>query len=148
MDDSRTPDTDLDHWADWPLCPQCNHRRQAICDSCQFPGNDFPLADYLESIEISPIGRFEQGDQGAAEYHEEQPRETAPRVLLMCPQCDEAFPPHFYRTCQWCGHEFESGRQLENPLADQLTPQAMWTLFALALLGVGALWWFLWVTSR
>jgi hypothetical protein len=142
MHDTTTED-DPQQWADWPLCPECQHRRQAICDSCQFPGNDFPLAEFMDSIEIAPIGQFENG-----EHVEAEPRESTPRILLMCPQCDEAFPPRFYRQCQWCGHEFESGRRIDSPITEPLTPQAIWTIFALAVFCVGALGWFIWVTSQ
>ena len=131
-----------DEWADWPRCPRCERRRQTMCDSCQYAADQFPLAEYLEAMEVTPIGKFEGG-----QLQEDQPRDSTFRVLLMCPRCDEAFAPKFYRTCHWCGHEFESGREIENPLAEQLTPRVMWTIFALSLLVVASLFYFMIITS-
>ena len=142
MTDSTIDHEESDEWADWPLCPKCQKRRQAVCDGCHFAADHFPLAEYLEAVEVSPIGKFD-----GKEYREGEPRESTFRVLLMCPQCEEAFRPKFYRTCHWCGHEFESGRQVDNPLAEQLTPRVMWTIFALALLGLVSVAYFLIVTS-
>ena len=31
--------------------------------------------------------------------------EPAVEILLVCPQCDEAFAPRFYRHCPQCGHD-------------------------------------------
>jgi len=38
-----------------------------------------------------------------------------PDVMLICPTCDEAFSPRFYRWCENCGHDFGSGREDEPP---------------------------------
>ena len=35
--------------------------------------------------------------------------------MLLCPTCDEAFSPRFYRWCENCGHDFGSGREDEPP---------------------------------
>ena len=142
MDESSPEPGQPQSWDQWPLCPRCHARRQAVCESCQYAADDFPLAEYLESVEVLPIGRFE-----GEEYHDEEPRSAMQQILLMCPQCEEAFRPRFYRICHWCGFEFESGRHLENPLADPISPRVIWTIFGLVLLGVVSLLYFLWVTS-
>ncbi len=37
---------DEDSWADWPVCPECNRRRQTVCPVCDTPGIDFPLVAF------------------------------------------------------------------------------------------------------
>lgn len=32
-------------------------------------------------------------------------------VMLLCPTCDEAFSPRFYRWCENCGYDFGEGRE-------------------------------------
>lgn len=41
--------------------------------------------------------------------------DDGPGVMLICPTCDEAFSPRFYRWCENCGHDFGSGREDEPP---------------------------------
>ena len=38
-----------------------------------------------------------------------------PAVMLLCPTCDEAFSPRFYRWCENCGYDFGNGREGEPP---------------------------------
>ena len=40
--------------------------------------------------------------------------DAGPDVLLVCPICDEAFPPRFFRRCRKCGHDFGSGPELDS----------------------------------
>ena len=37
----------------------------------------------------------------------------APVVMFVCPTCDEAFTPRFFRRCRQCGHDFGSGPDIE-----------------------------------
>lgn len=37
--------------------------------------------------------------------------EDGSEVMLLCPTCDEAFSPRFYRWCANCGYDFGSGRE-------------------------------------
>jgi hypothetical protein len=76
-------------WKDWPICPQCQTRRQVRCAVCGSAGTDFPLADISES-----------GGQ--------------PLVLLMCDACDDHFRPEFFRLCHQCGHDFGDGIAVES----------------------------------
>jgi hypothetical protein len=39
---------------------------------------------------------------------------AAPAVMLVCPICDEAFPPKFFRRCRHCEHDFGSGLELDS----------------------------------
>ena len=42
----------------------------------------------------------------------------------MCPQCDEAFAPRFYRRCPQCGHDEGTGIDVQpwdvEPLSDKM----------------------------
>jgi hypothetical protein len=48
--------------------------------------------------------------------------DDALEILLVCPQCDEAFPPRFYRHCPECGDDEGEGFQVQprsfQPLSD------------------------------
>jgi uncharacterized protein (DUF983 family) len=35
-----------------------------------------------------------------------------PVVMFVCPTCDEAFVPRFFRRCRHCGHDFGSGPEM------------------------------------
>ncbi|MFO0817083.1 MAG: DUF2007 domain-containing protein [Pirellulales bacterium] len=86
-------------WEDWPCCPRCRRRRLTYCPSCHTAGTKFPLAEFVspESPD-APIRLV--GD------NRENPYDS---VLVVCPTCDEAFTPQFYRRCENCGHEFGGG---------------------------------------
>ncbi len=79
-------------WEHWPTCPSCNRRRQTVCPVCGVAGDGFPLADYLAPPE--PLRGSRQADKPPLRVEED-----GLEVLLICPQCDEAFPPSFYRYC-------------------------------------------------
>jgi hypothetical protein len=62
----------------------------------------------------------------------------------MCPQCDEAFQPQFYRVCPACGCDAEEGLQVEQVHAygqdGQLPRMALGLAALLCLLSLW-LWW-------
>lgn len=71
-------------WEDWPVCPNCHQRRDALCEICGTRGTKFALADLVD----------EPGRQS---------------VLLHCDTCDDHFRPQFFRVCHHCGHDFGNG---------------------------------------
>jgi hypothetical protein len=126
----------------WPQCPDCDARRSTRCPVCQTAGTDFAEADpeFLGSLGL-PDG-FDPGEEAeqaapascdCGSTHcgnrEQLPsEETAaiepaveaspdavlqPRLALTCSTCDEPFVPEFPRRCEWCGHEFPDGYDLE-----------------------------------
>ena len=127
-DDSlpREPELGTPRWQ-WPCCPQCSRRRQARCPTCDLGSDDFPLADYLPGLETEAVENPPSG------------------LLLMCPTCDEAFAPQFYRYCQQCGHDFGGGVVPDATEADALTGRAAVVLFALVLLALAMLVYFWWL---
>ena len=85
------------------------------------PGDDDAAADALPPASSSP---------GSGE---------GPAVLLVCPTCDEAFSPRFYRWCENCGYDFGYGREggpPEEPAANYRVVLALVALVAL----LGGLW--------
>jgi hypothetical protein len=116
----------------WPTCPNCKHRRQAICPICETAGADFPLADEV------------------AEPHDDDPlaitsaiaddADPLGRKALLCPMCDEPFVPEYLRRCEWCGHDFGHGAELPEAAHDDIEPinWRVWTLIGV-LAALGAL---------
>jgi len=100
--DSEWPTDPLD-WEDWPCCPRCRRRRLTHCPACHTAGTDFPLAEFVSPDSPDEPIRLVADD----------PDGRHDGVLIVCPTCDEAFSPEFYRRCENCGHEFERG--LEPP---------------------------------
>jgi hypothetical protein len=120
---------ELAPWLSWPQCPICAQRRQARCPTCGFAADDFPLADYQElgAVSRSPLGATELQIADA---------ELDEAILLMCPQCEEAFRPHFYDRCAACGYNFGEGIRLDM-VENDLTPRVVWaTAGLLTFLGV------------
>jgi hypothetical protein len=62
-----------------------------------------------------------------------------PGVMLLCPTCDEAFSPRFYRWCESCGHDFGSGREGGPPEETATNYRIVLALFALVA-GLVGLW--------
>ena len=98
VDDGTT-----DQWRDWPLCPQCGQKRQALCSICGTAGTDFPYVDTIRS----PSGQ---------------------QVLLYCRTCDDHFRPQFYRRCHACGHDYGDGIRIgaEDRPAPEPVPPRVW----------------------
>jgi hypothetical protein len=100
--DDELSDDSAAEWADWPVCPVCGERRSARCPVCAATSTAFPLAD----IE----------DEG-----------LAPRVFLVCTDCDDHFLPQWYRLCPRCGHDYGDGFDVKRPQAVTLeTNRAVW----------------------
>lgn len=119
---------------DWPTCPECSRRRQAVCPICKTAGRDFPLAEFLvEAVEL----------RSTRPSSREQPQHRTadgPPILLICPNCDESFPPRFYRFCEDCGHDFGSGVQLraeEGP--EEMNRRVVLVAAVLGLLAIGSM---------
>jgi len=59
--------------------------------------------------------------------------------LVLCTTCDEPFVPRFPRLCEWCGHQFEDGYEVEPARSNEdepITGRAIAVMVTLALLGL------------
>jgi hypothetical protein len=143
--DKNSP-LDSEQWADWPCCPQCGRRRQTRCSTCDLGGDDFPLAEFLPVAEALPV----KEGCGSCSQTERSRQSTADRdfgLLLMCPNCEEAFSPTYYRVCQQCGHDFGEGWQVPTHDADPTNDRALLVLGALIAIGIAMLAYFWYLFS-
>jgi hypothetical protein len=69
----------------------------------------------------------------------ERQQQDGLEVLLICPQCDEAFTPKFYRYCAECGHDYAEGMDVGKGDFEVLTDRTLWAIFALVVVGVALL---------
>jgi hypothetical protein len=115
---------ELAPWVSWPQCPLCAQRRQARCPTCGFAADEFPLADYQE-IGAPSWRAASPADPCVADA------ELDEAVLLLCPQCEEAFRPRFYLRCAACGYDYGEGVRLDAE-DDEMSPRIFWTAAALA----------------
>jgi hypothetical protein len=129
MGDAGDPH-DEETWLDWPCCPQCGRRRQTFCPTCDLGGDDLPLAEFIPTAAPLETARTDSDSAGTKD---------GDSVLLMCPSCDEAFAPGFYRLCQQCGHDFGDGLQVESEAQDELTGRTLFVLIGLAALAMAVL---------
>jgi hypothetical protein len=86
---------------------------------CGTAGGDFPRAD--------------------EEFFADGKTDGTDGLLLICPTCDEPFVAQFLRRCQWCGHDFGDGLQVDvgatsGEDVEQLNGRAL--AVAIALVGV------------
>ena len=149
-------------WSDWPRCPRCRAPRETACPTCDIPGADFPLAELNPAAELLPLLDTEaedpdrrrgggeccngagagagcpRGEEPVADDHD-VPAADSPGVMLLCPTCDEAFVPSFYRWCENCGHDFGSGREGEPPEEAVANYRVVFAIFAL-IAGLVGLW--------
>ena len=101
-------------WTDWPCCAHCGRPRLTVCPICGAAGERFPLAEFL-----APAAPVRRSRGGAPEPPERD--DAAVEILLVCPQCDEAFAPRFYRRCPQCGHDEGTGIDLRPPDIEPLS---------------------------
>ena len=115
---------------DWPRCPGCGEPRSTRCPVCGTAGSNFSPAemgfvwipdpedtDYRPACgHCGPGGCTPAaGDAAAAPEADDDDQAEQPAELLMCPTCDEPFVPEYPRVCEWCGHEFADGFEMELP---------------------------------
>lgn len=152
---------------DWPRCPGCGAPRSTRCPVCGTAGSDFRPADmgftWIPDPEdtayrpppcscgpggctpaggetAAPAGgeaAAPSGDETAAS-DDDQSQAERPAELLMCPTCDEPFPPQYPRLCEWCGHEFADGFEVQPPAepVEQITGRVIAVIVGLVLLAV------------
>ena len=131
-------------------CPGCGKPLESICPYCRAAGSDFPAADMDFSMSVIETqcdcgGSCGQGG-GADAGKSAEPAEPAPDdawlelpTMLMCPSCDEPFPPKYYRQCAECGHDFGEGVELPEPVHhEQISPRVVIVMGILATVAVAA----------
>ena len=134
-EDENSGELDDSHWSDWPVCPSCARCRQAVCPVCETADMDFPLAEYVvDAVEVRNTRATNEGDNS----------DQSP-ILLICPNCDESFPPRFYRFCEDCGHDFGFGIELANHQREEVNHRAVLVVAVLGILALGFIgyFWFL-----
>ncbi|MFO7906023.1 MAG: hypothetical protein ACQESR_17300 [Planctomycetota bacterium] len=111
-------------WKNWPTCRQCGRRRQTICPTCGVAGNQFLLAEY----QVPGAPRRDTRNR----QHEDSPSsEPASSVLLLCPRCDEAFSPRFYRLCPACGGDAGEGIRANEGTREPLSNRVLLVIYGL-----------------
>ncbi len=140
-------------WKEWPACLRCGHRRQTVCPTCGVAGNRFPLAEYQGAAEPQRNSRvppsLEALSTEARSIGLPSPVSSEPTsgVLLLCPRCDEAFMPRFYRICPACGCDAGSGVELKRPVVEQISNRLLLAVYGLVALG-GLLLLYFWFLFR
>lgn len=157
--DTEPPATVLD---EWPWCPQCEAPRTTRCPVCGTAGSDFALADadfsgapepdaaaaVPASFRCGPGGCTPAGSAAETDAPAgDEPQAEPTRTLLMCPTCDEPFEPEYPRVCEWCGHEFPDGFQVEIPQEplEQIDSRVYMVVFGLLALGVALVAYFMFI---
>jgi len=128
---------DDEKWLDWPRCPSCERNRPTFCPTCDIAGDQFPLAEYIPAA--APVHATRRASGCACRTCDKDRDEEHAPVLLMCPCCDEAFAPKFYRLCEECGHDFGEGRQVEVSEPEELSGRVLFVISALSALTIGIL---------
>jgi hypothetical protein len=152
----------------WPRCPKCDAMRTTKCPICETAGTDFARADpeFLDtpgpegpskpmSCGCGPGGcsggaaapgeelTAGDGSEGCVPA-EASPEADRPGLMLMCPTCDEPFVPEYPRRCEWCGHEFDDGYEVDRPPElEHINIRMIAVLVALLALLIGATVYFL-----
>lgn len=116
-------------WRDWPVCPQCGRLRQTVCPTCGGAGIQFPVAEYQADAEP------QRGSRPSTVRETPSPDPTD-GTLLMCPRCDEAFMPRFYRICPACGNDAGEGVELEDRPGEQVSRRVLLAVYGLAAVAV------------
>lgn len=92
----------------WPLCPECQAARVAVCRMCGAAKDFFPPAYQQEG-----------------ENHE----------LRFCTGCDDVAELQYYRHCHACGHDYGAGVVPEEPPPEEHENRGRVWLLLLALVG-------------
>jgi hypothetical protein len=146
----------------WPQCPQCDALRITKCPVCETAGTDFPQADpefigtpgLAETAQPMSCGCGSGGCPSghapdAADPREAPPSEAdAPPLMLICSTCDEPFVPEHPRRCEWCGHEFEDGYDVEpksREPGEPISGRAIAVIVGLLVLGIVFVAYFAWL---
>lgn len=119
-------------WRAWPPCPGCGRPRQTVCPACGTAGNQFPLAEYQALPNQPRDTRNPAASRGSSVSKES----GAGAVLLMCPRCDEAFRPRFYRICPACGDDAGSGWEPPGSEREPIPPRVLVAVYGLLAVGV------------
>ena len=154
----------------WPRCPQCDALRTTKCPVCETAGTDFPQADreFLGSLgphdepsQAASCGCGSGGCSGAEAGSSEKEEEAScpaggdgspdhrsetdwPELVLMCSTCDEPFVPEYPRQCEWCGHQFAAGYEVEPPARlEQVSSRAIAVVLGLLALLAGVMLYFM-----
>ncbi len=118
----------------WPKCPGCQAPRSASCPICGTSGTRFQSIDMgfslIEGLDAAAAGPgascgpggCSPGEPAAtldpeADAGEEDGESAADMAagMVICPTCDEPFEPQHPKRCEWCGHEFPDGFEVEPP---------------------------------
>jgi hypothetical protein len=148
--DSESGESVVEAPAPWPRCPECDTRRTTRCPICPASGTDFEQVDPEFAGPLGLPGHVADAsgvcgsscscgqEPQAVEVEASESPGTAtcpPRLALMCPTCDEPFVAEFPRRCEWCGHEFADGYEVEDHVDGEPIPvQAMIVILALVIL--------------
>ena len=136
----RAPDGVPDErtWTDWPRCVHCGRLRLTVCPSCGVAGTHFPLAEFL-----TPAVPLHNSRRRGTETPQRDG--DALEILLVCPQCDEAFPPRFYRHCPECGHDAREGLQVQSRSVQPLSDAVVLAISGLLVTAVVLVLYFRWL---
>jgi hypothetical protein len=142
----------------WPRCPSCGRRRLTFCPHCGTAGTEFPEGDMdinrLLGLDPPPADAAPCcGPAGCTpsshsdSRHSERCEESTSAVpqsssfsplptILLCPTCDEPFAPQYLRRCEWCGHEFPDGVEMDFPPRESpaVSLRIIFTIAALVIL--------------
>ena len=126
----------------WPRCPECDAPRSTRCPICGTAGADFPQSDMgfiwiPRPGDMPGAGACHCGKSGCGVSDKANQGQTLPApdddlpdddlpdddepisesqrspTMLICTTCDEPFIPEYPRLCEWCGHEFGDGFEVE-----------------------------------
>lgn len=115
----------------WPRCERCGSPRQAECPTCGETGVRFTLSRLVLATESPRATRREQRESNEGT--------SAGDEQMVCPVCDEVFPPRYFRRCGVCGHDHADGLQVQ-PVVEAELEHISWGS-ALAVVSLAAALW-------
>ncbi|MEK6233657.1 MAG: hypothetical protein N2C14_03010, partial [Planctomycetales bacterium] len=139
----------------WPSCPSCDHQLITLCPACKINGVDFPPAHGVPERRRR-VGKPQapepenadsrDADSRDADSKDADSQEADVPLFVLCPTCDEAFEPEFYRRGAWCNHDFGPGLEADPPVQidpdlhlDNSRAVVLATVLAVVLVGTVAL---------